>query len=111
MVSNQVLGARGAAGLLSLCLAFTGCAHHRAHDSAPAEAKVPSSEGAPASASPAPEQMTASEAAAGADAGTASASADTGNNASAGAETGGTPSPVANPTAPMHYTVQKGDTL
>ena len=111
MVSNQVLGARGAAGLLSLCLAFTGCAHHRTHDAAPAEAKVPSSEGAPASASPAPEQMTATEAAASADAGTTSASTGTASNASAGSDTSGTANPVANPTAPMHYTVKKGDTL
>src|SRR5215472_6918722 len=111
MVSNQVLGARGAAGLLSLCLAFTGCAHHRTHDAAPAEAKVASSEGAPASASPAPEQMTATEAAASADAGTTSASTGTASNASAGSDTSGTANPVANPTAPMHYTVKKGDTL
>jgi hypothetical protein len=40
----------------------------------------------------------------------AAASADTGN-AGASADTGGTPNPVANPTAPMHYTVKKGDTL
>jgi LysM repeat protein len=108
MVSNQVLGARAAAGLLSLCLAFTGCAHHRTHDATPAAAPVASSEGAAASASPAPEQMTATEAAL--STAPAAASADTGN-ASASADTGGTPNPVANPTAPMHYTVKKGDTL
>jgi hypothetical protein len=94
MVSNQVLGARAAAGLLSLCLALAGCAHHRAQESAPTEAKVASSEGAAASASPAPEQMTASEA--------ATASSEPGSNASAGGDTGGTATPVANPTAPMH---------
>jgi LysM repeat protein len=108
MVSNQVLGARAAAGLLSLCLAFTGCAHHRTHDATPAAAPVASSEGAAASASPAPEQMTATEAAL--STAPAAASADTGN-ASASSDTGGTPNPVANPTAPMHYTVKKGDTL
>jgi LysM repeat protein len=108
MVSNQVLGARAAAGLLSLCLAFTGCAHHRTHDATPAAAPVASSEGAAASASPAPEQMTATEAAL--STAPAAASADTGNT-SAGADTGGAQNPVANPTAPMHYTVKKGDTL
>jgi LysM repeat protein len=87
--------------LLSLCVAFSGCAHHRAHDSTPATAKVASSEGAAASASPAPEQLTATEA----------ASANIGRNASAGGDTSGAPNPVANPTAPMHYTVKKGDTL
>jgi LysM repeat protein len=103
--------------LLSLCVALSGCAHHRAHDSKPAAAKVASSEGAAASASPAPEQVTASEAAPGTAEATAStdtgssASADTGSNASAGGDTSGAPIPVANPTAPMHYTVKKGDTL
>ena len=117
MVSNQVLGARAAAGLLSLCVALSGCAHHRAHDSTPAAAKAASSEGAAASASPAPEQATATEAAPGTAPATAStdtgsnASADAGSNASAGGDTGGAANPVANPTAPMHYTVKKGDTL
>jgi LysM repeat protein len=117
MVSNQVLGARAAAGLLSLCVALSGCAHHRAHDSTPAAAKAASSEGAAASASPAPEPMTATEAGPGtapAAAGTdtdSNASADTGSNTSAGGDTGGALNPVANPTAPMHYTVKKGDTL
>jgi len=117
MVSNQVLGARAAAGLLTLCVALSGCAHHRAHDSTPAAAKAASSEGAAASASPAPEQATATEAAPGTAPATASngtdgnASADTGGNSSAGGESGGAANPVANPEAPMHYTVKKGDTL
>ena len=117
MVSNQVLGARAAAGLLTLCVALSGCAHHRAHDSTPAAAKAASSEGAAASASPAPEQVTATEAAPGTAPATASngtdgnASADTGGNSSAGGESGGAANPVANPEAPMHYTVKKGDTL
>jgi len=109
MVSNQVLGARAAAGLLSLCLAFTGCAHHRAQEAAPAAAKVESSETAAASASPAPEQMTASESSLAS--APAAVSADTAGSASSGTDAGGTASPVANPTAPMHYTVKKGDTL
>jgi LysM repeat protein len=104
--------------LLTLCLAFTGCVHHRAHEAAPAPAQATSSEGAAASASPAPEQMTATETALGAapaeasaDAGAVSAGTDTGSTASAGADTSGSANPVANPTAPMHYTVKKGDTL
>src|SRR5215472_3031195 len=106
MVSNQVLGARAAAGLLSLCLALSGCAHHRAKESAPAAAPTASTAGA-AAASPAPEQMTATEAALGtSEPAAASASADTGVKAE-----GGTAIPEANPTAPMHYTVKKGDTL
>jgi len=108
MVSNQVLGARAVAGLLSLSLALSGCAHHRAQESAPAAAPVASSEGA-ASASPAPEQMTATEAALGPAPAAASASTDTGGSAST--DSGGTANPVANPTAPMHYTVKRGDTL
>jgi len=107
MVSNQVLGARAAAGLLILCVALSGCAHHRAHDSTPAAAKAASPGDAAASASPAPEQLTATEVAPGA--APATASADTGSNASG--DTGGAANPVANPTAPMHYTVKRGDTL
>jgi LysM repeat protein len=95
--------------LLSLCVALSGCAHHRAHDSTPAAAKVASSEGAAASTSPAPEQVTATEAALAPAA--ATASTDTGSNANAGGDTGGAANPVANATAPMHYTVKKGDTL
>ena len=107
MVSNQVLGARAAAGLLILCVALSGCAHHRAHDSTPAAANAASPGDAAASASPAPEQLTATDVAPGA--APATASADTGSNASG--DTGGAANPVANPTAPMHYTVKRGDTL
>ena len=109
MVSNQVLGARAAAGLLSLCLALSGCAHHRAKESAPAAAPTASSASTAgtAAASPAPEQMTATEAALGnTEPAAPSASADTGATA-----VGGTAIPEANPSAPMHYTVKKGDTL
>ena len=100
MVSNQVLGARAAAGLLSLCLALSGCAHHRAKESAPAAPPTASTERA-AAASPAPEQMTATEAA------LSSVPAPEGSAATAAADTSG----MVNPTAPMHYTVKRGDTL
>jgi len=99
MVSNQVLGARAAAGLLSLCVALCGCAHHHAAATAPAAAKVAPAE-SPAEATAAPEQLTATEAALG-----SAASASTSTDAGAAA------TPVANPSAPMHYTVKRGDTL
>jgi hypothetical protein len=56
-----------------------------------------------ASASPAPEQMTATEAAIQNAPAPQSASAATGSSETA--------NPEANPTAPMHYTVKRGDTL
>jgi LysM repeat protein len=103
MVSNQVLGARATAGLLSLCVALIGCAHHHAAES-PAAAAAPAATVEPAaSASPAPEQMTATEA--------ALSNAPAPARSSAAATSGDTSAPVANPTAPMHYTVKRGDTL
>lgn len=104
MVSNQVLGARAAAGLLSLCVVLCGCAHHRAAESAPAATPVAASEGA--SSAPAPEPVTATEAAVGTNAAPAEAPA----TASMTADTGSA-AVEANPTAPMHYTVKRGDTL
>ena len=101
MVSNQVLGARAAAGLLSLCVALCGCAHHHATAPAPAATKVAAPEPA-AEAAAAPEQQTATEAALS----SAPAAPSAGTESHAAAET-----PVANPDAPMHYTVKKGDTL
>jgi LysM repeat protein len=108
MVSNQVLGARAAAGLLSLCAALIGCAHQHAAAPPAAAAPVATTE-APASASPAPEQMTATEAALTNAPAPASASAEAGSSTAAGS--GESSAPVANPTAPMHYTVKRGDTL
>jgi LysM domain-containing protein len=103
MVSNQVLGARAAAGLLSLCVALIGCAHHHAAESPAAAAPAASTAEPAASASAAPEQMTATEAA------LSSAPASTPTSAAQGS--GDSATPVANPTAPMHYTVKRGDTL
>jgi LysM repeat protein len=105
MVSNQVLGARAAAGLLSLCIALCGCAHHRAAESAPPATPVAASEGASTAA--APEPVTATEAALG----TAEAAAEAPATASTTADTGSAALPEANPAAPMHYTVKRGDTL
>ena len=102
MVSNQVLGARAAAGVLSLCVALCGCAHqHAAPPAAPAATTVAPAEAA-AEARAAPEQMTATEAAL-----SSAASAP----AAPSTDTGAAANPVANPTAPMHYTVKRGDTL
>lgn len=102
MVSNQVLGARSIAGLLLLSLLGAGCSHTPPKDSSVA-AGTPASSAAPAAAqaSAAPPDMTATEAAIAA-----------GNTAPApaGAATADTRGMV-NATAPMHYTVKKGDTL
>jgi LysM repeat protein len=105
MVSNQVLGARAAAGLLSLCIALCGCAHHRAAESAPPATPVAASEGASTAA--APEPVTATEAGLG----TAEAAAEAPATASTTADAGSAALPEANPAAPMHYTVKRGDTL
>jgi LysM repeat protein len=107
MVSNQVLGARAAAGLLSLCVALYGCAHQHAAESAPAAAPAAATTEAAASAAPAPEQMTATEATLG----NASSPEPASTAASTEAGAGETPTAVANPSAPMHYTVKRGDTL
>jgi LysM repeat protein len=101
MVSNQVLGARAAAGLLILSLVVSGCAHfHHDSESAPAAGPAATSTSTGATATPAPD-MTATEAAI----------------ANAGAA-GAAPAPVAQDTtdmlkstAPMQYTVKRGDTL
>src|SRR5215469_1076839 len=102
MVSNQVLVARAAAGVLAACVALAGCSHFRHHDAAPAPAPATAETSATseATATPAPQEMTATEAAVstpGAAAAPAATSADTGS--------------MVNPSAPMHYTVKKGDTL
>ena len=107
MVSNQVLGARAAAGLLSLCMALYGCAHHHAAESPQAAAPAAVTTEAAASAAPAPEQMTATEASLS----SAPAPEPVSTPVSTEAGAGETPTAVANPTAPMHYTVKRGDTL
>ncbi len=104
MVSNQVLGARLGAGLLTLSLTLSGCALFR--HSTPAagpEAAPAASTSAPAAATaPAPD-MTATEAAiqsAGAEAPAPEAAA-----------AAPVPASVVNPSAPKSYVVKKGDTL
>ena len=101
MVSNQVLVARLAVGLLTLGFALSGCSHFRSHQQASTEsaAPVPVS-GSPSSGTPAEPEVTATEAAANA----------------AGTRTVVEPAPAPDtsllkPGAPMHYTVKRGDTL
>ncbi|HEY4750742.1 MAG TPA: LysM domain-containing protein [Steroidobacteraceae bacterium] len=103
MVSNQVLGARAAAGLLILSLTVCACAHqHASEASGPAAAPVASGAAA-ANTTAAPDEMTATEAAiAAGNAAPAAAAA-----APAADDTGG----MLKPTAPMHYVVKRGDTL
>ena len=101
MVLNQVLGARGLAGLLILSLAVSGCSHFRHHeaDAAAAPVATQSSSGATLTQA-ALHEMTATEAAFSA-----------GNAAPAPAASVVDTRGMVNPTAPMHYTVKKGDTL
>jgi LysM repeat protein len=100
MVSNQVLGARAAAGLIALALALCGCTHLHGEQPSPATAPVAPSPGPAAGA--APQEMTATEAA------IAAAGAGQAPAASAAAAE---PVPEVNPSAPKHYVVKRGDTL
>jgi LysM repeat protein len=113
MVSNQVLGARAIAGAAIVSLALSGCAlFHHAPPESPAASAGPEASAAPAAtssaagvsaeatAAPAPQEMTATEAAL-----TASPAAATAVQVSTDK------SGLLNPTAPMHYTVKQGDTL
>jgi LysM repeat protein len=111
MVSNQVLGARLGAGLLTLSLTLSGCAmfHHSKPAAAESPAAAPAVSTTPAAeAAPAPD-MTATEAAV----------ANTGTEAppppaplpAAESPKMGVPASMVNPTAPKSYVVKKGDTL
>jgi hypothetical protein len=101
MVSNQVLGARAVAGLLATFLAVSGCSHFGHHESAAAPtAAVNPAPLPPGTVAAVPEDMTATQA--------AIAAGDIEHApASARVDTRG----AVNPSAPMHYTVKKGDTL
>src|SRR2546430_13030632 len=100
MVSNQVLGARLAAGLLIVAITVCGCSHLRrtpAQASAPAPVTQAAGE---ARAVPAEPEMTATEAAINAAEATAAPAA------APPAETG----PMLKPGAPKHYRVKRGAT-
>jgi hypothetical protein len=101
MVSNQVLGARLTAGLLTLSFALTGCALFRHTDNAappPATAAVAST--APAAETAAAPEPTATEAA-----------IETAGSQAQPATQTPVPASAVNPTAPKSYVVKKGDTL
>jgi len=108
MVSNQVLGARLGAGLLTLSLTLSGCAlfHHSKPAAAPeASAAAPAaSTSSAAETAPAPD-MTATEAA------VANAGAPAPAPEPAAAPAMGVPASMVNPSAPKSYVVKKGDTL
>jgi LysM repeat protein len=97
MVSNQVLGARTVAGLLILSVALFGCSHAQHQDQAAAAPTPVTANQAAAQAQAAPPEMTATEAAISASPAPASAAVVTRD--------------AVNPSAPMHYTVKRGDTL
>lgn len=110
MVSNQVLGARLASGVLTLSLTLSGCAlfhHHSAKsaDQAAAPAAPAAAVSTPAAETAAAPDMTATEA----------AIAGSGSQPQAAAA----PAPAApvvpasavNPSAPKSYVVKHGDTL
>jgi hypothetical protein len=108
MVSNQVLGARLAAGLLTLSLTLSGCALFRHSKPAAPEASSAApaaSTSAPAAQTSAAPDMTATEA--------AIAAAGTGAAAPAPEVQAQAPVPASavNPTAPRSYVVKRGDTL
>jgi LysM repeat protein len=98
MVSNQVLGARALASFLILS-AVCGCAHQHAAATAPAAAPVSSAD---STATAAPQDMTATEAAIA----NAGSSAPVGSAGPADDTRG-----AVLATAPMRYTVKRGDTL
>jgi hypothetical protein len=98
MVSNQVLGARLSAALLLAGLAVSACSHTRHHEVTPAPAPTVAGASTAAPAAAAAPDLTATEA----------AIASGGAQASA---TGADTRDMVNPSAPMHYTVKKGDTL
>jgi hypothetical protein len=109
MASNQVLGVRSGAGLLTLSLLLTGCGHWPfRHSAAAPEAVAPapvagtSTEGAAATAAP---DMTATEAA------IAAAGPEAERPALPAPPSSPVPANMVNPTAPKSYVVKKGDTL
>ena len=100
MVSNQVLGARIAAGLAVLSVTLSGCSGMHSRESEPA-VSAPVARPMEARSAPA-EDMTATEAAI-----NASPSTDAPLQSSARADAG----ILINPSAPKSYAVKRGDTL
>jgi LysM repeat protein len=119
MVSNQVLAARAVTGLCivlgAVSATLAGCAHH-AQRPTEAAAPAPAAVGSTAEAAPAPEPMTATEAAIQAASSPASSSAPP-SSTPASTTPAEAPPPASSAggmiksTAPLHYTVKRGDTL
>ena len=109
MVSNQVLGARLASGVLTLSLTLSGCAlfHHSASTAQPeaAPAAPAAAVSTPAAETAAAPDMTATEAAIAA-AGSATPAAPAPAQAAAPV-----PASAVNASAPKSYVVKRGDTL
>lgn len=101
MVSNQVLGARLAAGLVTASLTLSGCALFKHSKPAEPTAAPAAATSAPAAETAAAPDMTATEA----------AIAAAGTEAPAAAPAPPVPASVVNPSAPKSYVVKKGDTL
>ena len=119
MVSNQVLAARAVTGLCivlgALSATLAGCAHHPPRPTetvAPAAASAAST----AEAAPAPAAMTATEAAIEAAGSPAQSSSSESSSAASTTPAGAPPrassaAGMIKSTAPLHYTVKRGDTL
>jgi hypothetical protein len=109
MVSNQVLGARLASGVLTLSLTLSGCAlfHHSANTAQPAAAPAASTAAVstPAAETAAAPDMTATEAAIAASGSESQAQAAPAQAAPV------VPANAVNPSAPKSYVVKRGDTL
>jgi LysM repeat protein len=109
MVSNQVLGARLASGVLTLSLTLTGCAlfHHSANTAPPAAAPAASAAAVstPVAETAAVPDMTATEAA------VAATGSDTHAAAAPAQAAPMVPASAVNPSAPRSYVVKRGDTL
>ena len=99
MVSNQVLGARIAAGLLVLSATLSGCSWRHSRESEPAVGPAASTQPS-GPADPGTRDMTATEAA------VLASPANEVSSASAPPDAG-----VINPSAPRSYVVKRGDTL
>jgi hypothetical protein len=107
MVSNQVLGARLGAGLVTLSLTLSGCAmfHHSSNAAPPPPAATaPAVASTPAAETSAVPDQTATEAA-------IAASGSQAQPAPAAQAAPAVSASVVNPNAPKSYVVKKGDTL
>jgi hypothetical protein len=99
MFPNQLLKARVGAGLAAVVLGLAACTMHRSHEASDSDSAV-RSRATVSSASTAPPDVTATEAAITESSGVSAETPSTAGNA-----------PVINPSAPKSYTVKRGDTL